>query len=529
MKKFNLLFLLLLVSLTYSVSLDLDLPAVSSENYGSLVNVNITIEKGDGKIYFSIPPYTGVSYQESFMNALFFVESKKAGFSKENNFFVDFEGEKTSSVEGASGGVATSIILNALADNKKINSDIIVTGEITKEGEILPVGGIPEKLIASFFSNKSMFFIPDSTYVNEKIIAYKLSKEFEFPVYEYSSFDEIYSIYTLENDNYKQIKIEEENFSNVISLGEVETNIYFNGIVSEMFNDYSEKLNYIKDSNNPFFNYFNLIYINSLILYEKGYSYSAGNELFLTIETLSYLTSTYSDEEFEYNFKEINVCLNNTKENLDNFNGSLEYYIASDVRYVKAKDVIDSYIKEKDNPSIRIYSPGIFTRAELWCESAEFMSIYEKENDFDKISLKRFIEQKLLFYSGNSSSEINDARKYYSQQNYGASLNEIISYEGTFKDCENFNFNYDWSKMMYNHALYLNTSSKYGSNSFDEISKYACSYERILNEYNSYYEKREFIDENEKAFTPDLCSGLCVIFIFILFMLSIIYYVLNRR
>lgn len=529
MRIFNILFLLLL-SLFYvhSTSLDLDLPAVSSENHGSLVNINITIEKGEGKIYFSIPPYTGVSYQESFTNALLFVESEKENFSKENDFFIDFEGERTSSVEGASGGVATAILLKALSENKNIKKEIIITGEINNYGEILPVGGIPEKLIASFFSNKSMMFIPHSTSITEKIIAHKLSKEFDFPTYEYSSFDEVYNIYTIKDfDDYTEITISEENFSNVLPLSDVETNVFFNGIVSEMFNDYSEKLNYVKDSNNSFFNYFNSIYENSFILYEKGYSYSAGNELFLAIETLSYLTSTYSEEEFDYKLKKVNVCLNNTKSNLNNFNGSLEYYIASDVRYVKAKDIIDSYLKEKENPSIRIYAPSIFTRAELWCVSSEVMSLHNKKNAFDKNSLKHFIEKKLLDYSGNSSSSLDNARKYYSQQNYGASLNEIISYEGTFKNCENLSFNYDWSKMMYNHALYLNTSSRYNENSYDEISKHACSYERVLNEYVLFYNREEIISEQKAS--PDICSGSCIISIFILFILSIIYYVLNRR
>jgi hypothetical protein len=75
---------------------------------------------------------------------------------------------------------------------------------------------------------------------------------------------------------------------------------------------------------------------------------------------------------------------------------------------------------------------------------------------------------------------------------------------------------------MYNHAVYLNSSDKYGNNSYNEISRYACSYERILREYDSLNEV-----EKESVF-DNTCMGVCVLLIFILFILSILYYVLNK-
>ena len=201
--------LILFLSICNSISLDL--PAVSTENVGSLVTINISITNGTGKIYFLIPPYNGISYQESFMNSLTFIENNKVNFSKENDFYIDFSSDHTSSVEGGSGGVATSVILKALSENKKINDSIVVTGEISPLGEVLPVGGIPEKMLASYVNNKSMLLIPSSTLISEKVIVSRLSKEFDFPVYEYSNFNEVYSLYTSNNlsdglgENYEEV------------------------------------------------------------------------------------------------------------------------------------------------------------------------------------------------------------------------------------------------------------------------------------------------------------------------------------
>ena len=516
------LFLTLFLSLIYSNSVNLDLPAVSSENLGSLVNLNITAINGTGEIYFSIPPYVGVSYQESYTQAFNYIKSQNKNLEN-YDFYITFSNEKTSLVEGASGGVATAVIIKSLMENVPVNESIIITGEINSMGNILPVGGIPEKLIASYFSNKSMILIPSSSSVNEKVICEKLSEGFSFPVYEYDSFNSVYDVYTKNNlRDINLITLSEDNFSNVYNLPEVETHTFFNVIVFDMLTSYNNNMVSLLQNYPQFMPYFNSIQEGSSELYNKGYSYSAGNELFLTLETISYLTSSYSDDEFTSKEDDVYNCLEITKKNLDMFEGTLEYYIASEVRYVKAKDTIDSYVNESDKPSIRIYAPALLLRSELWCVSAESMSTYNKDTDFDREKVKSFVENKLILYSGNFSSLLNTARQYYAEGYYGASLNEIISYEAELFNCTDYNFTYDWSKMMYNHAVYLNSSDKYGNNSYNEISKYACSYEGILREYNSL----EKIEEESKF--DNICMSVCVLLIFILFILSILYYVLNR-
>jgi len=51
--------------------------------------------------------------------------------------------------DGPSAGVTMATALLSLALNKKVNSTIAMTGELTLTGQVLPVGGIKEKLIAA--------------------------------------------------------------------------------------------------------------------------------------------------------------------------------------------------------------------------------------------------------------------------------------------------------------------------------------------------------------------------------------------
>ena len=62
--------------------------------------------------------------------------------------------------DGTSGGVAiTSSILSVIL-NKEVPKFVAFTGEISLYGQILPVGGIKEKIIAGFNNGIKKIFIP---------------------------------------------------------------------------------------------------------------------------------------------------------------------------------------------------------------------------------------------------------------------------------------------------------------------------------------------------------------------------------
>lgn len=62
--------------------------------------------------------------------------------------------------EGPSAGTALTTALISLLTNKKVESDIAMTGEMTLTGKILPIGGLKEKSIGAYRAGIKTIFIP---------------------------------------------------------------------------------------------------------------------------------------------------------------------------------------------------------------------------------------------------------------------------------------------------------------------------------------------------------------------------------
>ena len=62
--------------------------------------------------------------------------------------------------DGPSAGVTMFTAITSLLLNAPVRSDIAMTGEISLRGNVLPVGGIKEKLLAAHRAGMSMVLIP---------------------------------------------------------------------------------------------------------------------------------------------------------------------------------------------------------------------------------------------------------------------------------------------------------------------------------------------------------------------------------
>lgn len=62
--------------------------------------------------------------------------------------------------DGPSAGVTITTTLISLFTNKKVSSDVAMTGEITLRGRVLPIGGLKEKVIGAHRANIKKVFIP---------------------------------------------------------------------------------------------------------------------------------------------------------------------------------------------------------------------------------------------------------------------------------------------------------------------------------------------------------------------------------
>ena len=135
---------------------------------GKVLGIEIVKYKGTGKI--EITGSIGKVMEESVEIAFSYVFSHCKDFKIEENVFLenDFHVhfvEGAIKKDGPSAGVSVVCALISLLKNKKIASTLSMSGEMTLRGEVLPVGGIKEKLIAAYTNNINKVFLPKE---NEK-------------------------------------------------------------------------------------------------------------------------------------------------------------------------------------------------------------------------------------------------------------------------------------------------------------------------------------------------------------------------
>ncbi|MFA7611002.1 MAG: S16 family serine protease, partial [Sulfurimonas sp.] len=62
--------------------------------------------------------------------------------------------------DGPSAGIAMVSVISSILSSRKIRSEIAMTGEVSLSGEVLPIGGLREKLIAAHKADMSKVLIP---------------------------------------------------------------------------------------------------------------------------------------------------------------------------------------------------------------------------------------------------------------------------------------------------------------------------------------------------------------------------------
>ncbi len=69
--------------------------------------------------------------------------------------------------DGPSAGIAMVTVIASILSEKKVRSDVAMTGEVTLRGKVLPIGGLKEKLIAAYTAKMKTVIIPKKNYEND--------------------------------------------------------------------------------------------------------------------------------------------------------------------------------------------------------------------------------------------------------------------------------------------------------------------------------------------------------------------------
>ncbi|MCF8268820.1 MAG: endopeptidase La [Crocinitomicaceae bacterium] len=119
---------------------------------GDILFIESSISQGSGKL--TLTGNLGDVMKESAVIALAFLKSHSDWLSLPQAVFNDHDvhlhvPEGATPKDGPSAGITMLTSLASLFTQRKVKKDLAMTGEITLRGEVLPVGGIKEKLLAA--------------------------------------------------------------------------------------------------------------------------------------------------------------------------------------------------------------------------------------------------------------------------------------------------------------------------------------------------------------------------------------------
>ncbi|NPA71268.1 MAG: endopeptidase La [Gammaproteobacteria bacterium] len=130
---------------------------------GDLLRIEATAMPGKGKL--SSTGQLGSVMQESVQAAMSVIRSRSAALGLQPDFHEKYDlhihfPEGAIKKDGPSAGIAICTAITSVFTNIPVRADVAMTGEITLRGEVLPIGGLKEKLLAALRGGIKMVLIP---------------------------------------------------------------------------------------------------------------------------------------------------------------------------------------------------------------------------------------------------------------------------------------------------------------------------------------------------------------------------------
>ncbi len=130
---------------------------------GDILFVEATIMKGKGNLILT--GKLGEVMQESAQAALSYARSRARQFQIKESVFAENDlhihvPEGAISKDGPSAGITMAVAMISVLTNTPVRRNVAMTGEITLRGNVLPVGGIKEKILAARRAKLNTIVLP---------------------------------------------------------------------------------------------------------------------------------------------------------------------------------------------------------------------------------------------------------------------------------------------------------------------------------------------------------------------------------
>jgi ATP-dependent Lon protease len=150
---------------------------------GEVLSVETIVMPGKGKL--TLTGQLGDVMQESGKAALTYARSRAKKFKIDNKFYENCDihvhiPEGAVPKDGPSAGITMATSLISSLTDIPIRKDVAMTGEITLRGQVLPVGGLKEKILAAYQSGIKTIIIPKDNVKNLEDLPNDIKKRLKF-------------------------------------------------------------------------------------------------------------------------------------------------------------------------------------------------------------------------------------------------------------------------------------------------------------------------------------------------------------
>ena len=172
---------------------------------GDILFIETMFTRGSGKTI--ITGQLGEVMKESVQIAISLVKSmfpEKAGLFEEHDLHVHVPAGAVPK-DGPSAGITLTTALASLVTGKPVDAAFAMTGEVSLRGTVMPIGGLPEKLMAAQRSGVKQVFIPEENVDDLMDVAEEVKSALRIvPVHDVTDVLEQTGILTAGGDSVKQ-------------------------------------------------------------------------------------------------------------------------------------------------------------------------------------------------------------------------------------------------------------------------------------------------------------------------------------